>query len=175
MSQGEKTRTLVMTALFAAIVFVATRINIPTGIGSHIVHVGDSMIYLAACILPLPYAMAAGAIGAALADALTPGCMVYVIPTLIIKATLVLYFTHNKGKFICIRNVVAVVLAGLTGVFGYYLADIVITGNVVAGLAAILPGLIQPLGSAIVFLAVGGAFDIMGVKGKLSRQLRGNV
>lgn len=175
MSQGEKTRTLVMTALFAAIVFVATRINIPTGIGGHIVHVGDSMIYLAACILPLPYAMAAGAIGAALSDALTPGCMVYVIPTLMIKATLVLYFTHNKGKFICLRNVIAVILAGLTGVFGYYLADIIITGNVVAAFAAVLPGLLQPLGSAIIFLAVGGAFDIMGIKGKLSRQLRGNV
>ena len=101
MSQSEKTRTLVMTALFAAMVFVATRINIPTGIGGHIVHVGDSMIYLAACILPMPYTMAAGAIGAALSDALTPGCMVYVIPTLIIKAVLVVYFTSNKGKFIC--------------------------------------------------------------------------
>ena len=175
MNQSEKTRTLVMTALFAAIIFVVTRINIPTGIGAHVIHVGDSMIYLAACILPVPYAMAAGAIGAALSDAITPGGMVWVIPTMLIKPLLVIYLTSGKGKFICIRNVVAVVLAGLTGVFGYFLADAIMTGNFMAGLAAVLPGLLQPLGSAIVFLAMGYAFDMMGVKNKLKRQLRGNV
>ncbi len=67
------------------------------------------------------------------------------------------------------------VLAGLTGVFGYFLADAIMTGNFMAGLAAVLPGLLQPLGSAIVFLAMGYAFDMMGVKNKLKRQLRGNV
>ena len=175
MNQSEKTRTLVMTALFAAIIFVVTRINIPTGIGAHVIHVGDSMIYLAACILPVPYAMAAGAIGAALSDAITPGGMVWVIPTMLIKPLLVIYFTCGKGKFICVRNVVAVLLAGLTGVFGYFLADAIMTGNFMAGLAAVLPGLLQPLGSAIVFLAMGYAFDMMGVKNKLKRQLRGNV
>lgn len=175
MNQSEKTRTLVMTALFAAIIFVVTRINIPTGIGAHVIHVGDSMIYLAACILPLPYAMAAGAIGAALSDAITPGGMVWVIPTMLIKPLLVICFTSGKGKFICVRNVVAVLLAGLTGVFGYFLADAIMTGNFMAGLAAVLPGLLQPLGSAIVFLAMGYAFDMMGVKNKLKRQLRGNV
>ncbi|QEH67055.1 TIGR04002 family protein [Cellulosilyticum sp. WCF-2] len=175
MNQSEKTRTLVMTALFAAIIFVVTRINIPTGIGAHVIHVGDSMIYLAACILPVPYAMAAGAIGAALSDAITPGGMVWVIPTMLIKPLLVIYFTSGKGKFICVRNVAAVVLAGLTGVFGYFLADAIMTGNFMAGLAAVLPGLLQPLGSAIVFLAMGYAFDMMGVKNKLKRQLRGNV
>lgn len=175
MSQSEKTRTLVMTALFAAIIFIVTRINIPTGIGPHVIHVGDSMIYLAACILPMPYAMAAGAIGAALSDAVSPGGMVWVIPTLIIKPLLAMYFTSHKGKFICIRNVAAVILAGVTGVVGYFIADAIMAGNWMAGLPAVLPGFLQPLGSAIVFLAMGCAFDMMGIKNKLKRQLRGNV
>ena len=104
MNQSQKTRTMILTALFAALVFVVTRINIPTGIGSHIIHVGDSIIYIAACILPMPYAMAAGAIGAALADALTPGAMVWVIPTLLIKPLLVLFFTQKNTHFICMRD-----------------------------------------------------------------------
>lgn len=175
MNQSEKTKTLVMTALFAAIIFLVTRTNIPTGIGAHVIHVGDSMIYLAACILPMPYAMAAGAIGAGLSDAMTPGGMIWVIPTMVIKPLLAIYFTSNKGKFICTRNTVAVVLAGLTGLFGYFLVDAVLAGNFMAGIPALPLGAVQPLASAVVFLAVGYAFDMMGIKNKLKRQLRGEL
>lgn len=165
--QEQRTRYLVLTAVFAAITFMAIRINIPIGIGGHVVHVGDSMIYLAACILPTPYAMAAGSIGAALSDFTTPGCMVYVIPTLIIKAVMAGYFT-NQGKILCKRNVVASIVAGVTGLIGYYIADIFITGSFVAGLSAIIGQLPQLVGSMVVFLAVGMAMDKAKIRSRLS-------
>ena len=157
-AREQRTKYLVMTALFAAMTFIAIRINIPIGIGGHVVHVGDSMIYLAACILPTPYAMAAGSIGAALSDFTTPGCMMYVIPTLIIKAIMAGYFT-NQGKIVCKRNVIATIVAGATGIFGYYIADVIYTRSFVAGISAAIMQIPQPVGSMIVFLAVGMAMD----------------
>ena len=55
---------VVMAALFAAIITVVTAyvLRIPTGNGY--IHLGDSFIFLAASLLPLPYAIAAAAVGA---------------------------------------------------------------------------------------------------------------
>ena len=51
-----------VTGLFAAMIYVLTAwLHIPTGAGY--THAGDGLIYLAASMLPTPYAMAAGAFG----------------------------------------------------------------------------------------------------------------
>ena len=64
---AKRIRTITVTAVFAALIFLATaylpRLPFPGGY----VHVGDAFIYLAACMLPTPWACAAGAIGAGLA------------------------------------------------------------------------------------------------------------
>ena len=58
-----KVRLMCTTGIFIALVFVVTAyLHIPTNNGY--VHVGDGLIYLAACLLPWPYAMAVGAGGA---------------------------------------------------------------------------------------------------------------
>ncbi len=154
----QKTKYLVMTGLFAAITFMAiTFFQIKIGVGEHIVHVGDSMIYLSACILPTPYAMAAGAIGAALSD-FTAGYIMYVLPTFIIKAVMAVYFT-NQSRILCKRNVIASVVAGVTGMLGYAIADIIFTRSLGTGVAAAIAQIPQLVGSMIVFLAVGMAMD----------------
>ena len=73
---------VVMAALFAAMitVFTAYVLRIPAGNGY--IHLGDSFIFLAASLLPLPYAIVAAAVGAGLADALT--APLWVIATVII-------------------------------------------------------------------------------------------
>ena len=72
-----------MTGLFAAMIYVLTAwLHIPTGAGY--THAGDGLIYLAASMLPTPYAMAAGAIGAGLADGLS-GFVVWLPGTIVIK------------------------------------------------------------------------------------------
>lgn len=68
----------------AALVTVTTAfIKIPSMFGYS--HAGDSMIYLAASILPGPYGIIASSIGGALAD-LISGYPQWAIPTAIIKA-----------------------------------------------------------------------------------------
>lgn len=77
---------VVMAALFAAIITVVTAyvLRIPTGNGY--IHLGDSFIFLAASLLPLPYAIAAAAVGAGLADRIlfgAWGAFAAVIPNVI--------------------------------------------------------------------------------------------
>ena len=88
-----KLNQIVLAALFAALTTVLTYyVKIPTHNGY--MHIGDSMIYLCASILPYPLAALSAGIGAALSDAIG-GYTMYIIPTFIIKALLVLCFTHT--------------------------------------------------------------------------------
>ena len=83
--RSEHLRYLVLTAIFSAMVYVLTSfVRIPTHQGY--IHVGDGMIYLAAAMLPWPYAMLTGAIGAGMSDYLA-GYPLWVLPTIIIKLT----------------------------------------------------------------------------------------
>lgn len=175
MKQSEKIKLMAMTGLFAALIFVATRINIPTGINNRIIHVGDAAIYLAACILPMPYAMLSGAIGAGLADFMTPGAALWILPTMIIKPLLVPFFNAKSGKFVTKRNIIATILAGITGIIGYAIAEGMIFGNFIAPIVGIPVASLQPIGSAILFVAISYAFDTMKIKAHLTRQLKGNA
>ena len=106
MKEYQKLYRLVTAALFAAAIAVMTAymLHIPIPTGGYI-HIGDALIYLAACLLPLPYAVGAAAVGAGLADLLT--APMWVVPTLIIKAIVVLHQppdadplpTEHRGHF----------------------------------------------------------------------------
>lgn len=68
---NEKTRTLVMTALMAAIIFVATYIiKIPNPATGGYSHMGDCMIFLAVIMLGRKNGAIAAGIGGALSDLL---------------------------------------------------------------------------------------------------------
>ena len=161
MSQRENLRLLTTTALFAAAITVMTAylLHIPLPTGGYI-HLGDALIYLAACLLPVPYAAAAAAIGAGLADLLT--APMWVLPTLVIKAVLVLFFTSKSECILCPRNWAAVVAAGLFSPAAYALANCVMAGTMTAFLPQFLGTLAQGIGSGALFLVISPALD--GVK-----------
>lgn len=161
-----KVKRLVMTAVFTALVFVTTAyiLHIPIPATGGYVHIGDAVIYLAAACLPLPYAIFTASVGAGLCDALF--APVYVIPTIIIKAILVLFFTNKKDKIICKRNVIALVLAGVTGVLCYYAVDafLYFDKNFLAALSTLPMSFVQPAASAAAFLIIGVALDKLNFK-----------
>ncbi len=167
--KAKSLRNIVLSAVFAAIIFVATAyllaLPILGGAGGY-VHVGDTFIYLAASVLPLPYAMVAGAIGGALADALT-GYVVWAPATFIIKALMALPFHSTGTKIASPRNIIASAVSGLVCTAGYYIYEaLLITSFAVA--AASLPfNLIQGLISTVLFAAVGFAFDRLKLKSKI--------
>ena len=152
---------VVMAALFAAMitVFTAYVLHIPAGNGY--IHLGDSFIFLAASLLPLPYAIVAAAVGAGLADALT--APIWVIATVIIKSVIVLPFTSKKDKIINSRNLIALIPALVVTCVGYYLADKILFGAWGA-FAAVIPNIIQIAANAAIYIVFGLALDAAGFK-----------
>lgn len=167
-NERSKLINLVFTGLLTAIICVTTAFlfHIPTGVNGGYIHIGDAFIYLAASILPLPYALFAAAVGGAFADLLC-GAAIWAIPTLIIKPVLVLFFSCKSNKILTKRNIIATIFAGIVGVLLYAIAEGVLFGNFLAALASSLFGSLQPLGSALVYIALGLALDKINVKEKL--------
>ena len=167
MNERQKLHRLVIAALFAAAIAVMTAylLHIPIPTGGYI-HLGDALIYLAACLLPAPYAAAAAAVGAGLADLLT--APMWVVPTLIIKAVVVLPFTSRGERILCPRNAAALFLSGLISPVGYALAACVLLGGVNAFLPQFLGTLVQAVGSGAVFVVLALALDGAKVKARLA-------
>ena len=188
-STNRRLRLMILTALFAALTFALTfSVRIPMPSGGYI-HLGDAMIYLSACILPFPYAIAAAGIGGALSD-LAGGYAVYILPTLIIKALNASVFTSKKDRILSLRNGLCSIASGAITVAAYYLVDVLMISlsgaadssffaeffsvqNWIASAGASIPGnLIQAAGSAVLFIVIAFALDRVKIKQKLPRLLK---
>ena len=164
--QNKHTRLMCIAGVFTALVFVVTAyLHIPTNNGY--IHVGDGLIYLAACILPWHYAMAVGAGGALLADCLT-GFAIWAPGSVVIKAVTALLFTNKGKKMMGLRNWLALIPAAIICAGGYYLYESLIYSNFVAPLAGIPASLTQSVTSSILFVAVGLTIDKLNYKSKLT-------
>ena len=166
MKSNRRLRELAFSALFAAAIAVTTAyiLHFPLPTGGYI-HIGDALLYLGACLLPLPWAMAAGAVGGALADLLT--APMWALPTFFIKAALCLPFTRKGAKVLCPRNLAAVLLSGLLSPALSGLVNVALTGLWTAFLPQFLGTLIQAAASGAVFLVLAGGLDRVGLKRRL--------
>ncbi len=160
------TRLITLSAVFAAMTFALTMfVHIPTAKGY--IHIGDAVIFIAASLLPKPYAMASAAIGASLSDALS-GYWIWVPATFVIKALTALAFTSKKPKMLCARNFTALIPALVLCVGGYGLySGLVIYGSLPAGFIDAPANLFQTAASAAVYISLGAAMDKSGIKKKI--------
>ncbi|MBQ6889331.1 MAG: TIGR04002 family protein [Lachnospiraceae bacterium] len=161
-----KVKYITMTGIMAALITLMTAYicHIPIGVNGGYVHFGDSLIYLAAVVLPTPYALAAAAIGGGLADLLT--APMWMPATVIIKMLITIPFTNKSKKIVTPRNVIATVLAYLISGFGYFLAEYVLFGTWTVLLVSMSQSLIQSFGSAVFFIVLGMALDKAHVKAR---------
>ena len=166
MRESKKLRLLCLAALFAGAIAVTTAylLHIPIPTGGYI-HLGDALIYLAACLLPAPYAVGAAMVGAGLADLLT--APLWVVPTLLIKALVALLFTSRGPRLLCPRNGAALLLACLLSPAAYGLA------GVNAFWPQFLGTLVQAVGSGAVFTVLALALDRAGGKARLAPHSQG--
>lgn len=163
-------RLLTLTAMFAALIMLVTAyiMHIPTGFNNGYIHLGDTMIYIAASMLPTPYALVAAAMGGALADILS-GAAVWAIPTAIIKALMVLPFTAKQERLLCKRNALAIVISGVIGIVGYALAAMIMYGSFAAGVADVLPNVIQEAAGGAMYVVLALALDRVKIKRLVDR------
>ena len=155
--KNKKIQLMCFSGVLTALVFVATAyLHIPTNNGY--IHIGDGLIYLAACILPYPYAMAVGATGALLADCLS-GFAIWAPASVLIKTATVFAFSHKGKKIISMRNILALIPAALICASGYYLYESLLYSNFISPLFGIPASLIQSAASSLLFVSVGLTID----------------
>ena len=146
---------IVLSALFAALIMVVTAyvLHIPTGLNEGYIHLGDTMIYIAASMLPLPYAMAAAAVGGALADILS-GSLLWAP------------FTAKNDRLLCRRNYIATGIAGVIGIAGYFVAACLLY-TPASAVVEILPNLIQEAAGGVMYVLLALAMDRAKLKSRL--------
>lgn len=155
--KNEKIKLMCITGVFTAITYIFTAyFHIPSHTGY--THIGDAFIYIAACLLPLPYAATVGAVGALLADCLT-GFAIWAPASVIIKSLAVLCFSRKNEKIVCLRNILALIPAWFVCIFGYYFYESIITCNFIAPFAGIAGYITQCTLSSIVFIILGSTLD----------------
>ena len=139
-----KTRTIVLTALLAALTCIATMVLVvPSPTGGYM-NLGDTVVILGAYLLGPVWGAVAGGVGAALADLLA-GYTMYVPATLVIKAVMgvlaaLLYRRLGRrwqGLAVC------AVLAEVPMVAGYWLFDGLLMGSLTAAAVGIPSNLVQ--------------------------------
>ena len=159
-----KTKNLTMAGIMATLTVLMTAYicHIPIGVNGGYIHFGDSVIYLAAVLLPTPYALGAAAIGGGLADLLT--APMWAPATIVITMLLVFPFTNKSVKIVTVRNLVATVIAYLISGIGYFFAEYLLFGTWTVFFVTMAQTLIQSLGSAVVFILIGVALDKAHVK-----------
>lgn len=157
---------MTLTGLFAAMITLMTAYicHIPYGANGGYIHFGDALIYIAAVLLPRPYALAAAAIGGGLADLLT--APMWAPATIIIKMLITLPFTSQNTKILNTRNIIAPFLALAISATEYYLAEGILFGSFLSPLASISGSVIQSGGSAVLFFLLAGALEKTHLKTK---------
>lgn len=164
---GTRLKYLTLTGMMAAMITIMTAYvgHISVGVNGGYIHFGDSLIYLAAVLLPTPYALAAAAIGGGLADLLTSP--MWAPATIIIKMLITIPFTNKSAKIITPRNVIATVIAYFISGICYFFAEYILFGTWTALLASMAGSLVQSGGSAVFFVLFGLALDKVNIKQRI--------
>lgn len=156
----EKLRLMAKTAMMTALVCLLTAtLHIPSGHGY--IHLGDAMIYLAAALLPAPYAIFAAALGGGMAD-LISGYAMYILPTMIIKGLLAGTCSLIGGsRLCCLARIISALICCVITTVGYWITEVLLyQGDIWAQFWITLPGnLTQSIGSAVVFAVCAAALD----------------
>ena len=157
--ENEKLIFMVYAGLFAALTALFTAVlHIPVGNGY--IHCGDAVIYLAAAMLPMPYAIGASAVGGMLADLLS-GYPMYALPTFLIKGLLALVFSLIGGKRpVDLRRIMGLTACGIVSVTGYWVTAVILYGGWAAQFIGTVPGnCVQAIGSGVVYAAAAIALE----------------
>ncbi|MBE6693249.1 MAG: ECF transporter S component [Ruminococcaceae bacterium] len=151
----------VYSAVFAALICVATMIiYIPIPTGGY-AHLGDGLVLLSGLFLPIPYAAIAAGLGSALADIFS-GYAIYAPATLIIKAlcavTAALVFRALKKLPLILRTVFSCITAEILMVLGYLVVEAFALGYGAAALGGIfgntMQGCVGTVGCSVLYLAL---------------------
>jgi uncharacterized membrane protein len=162
-----KVKDMVYTALFAALVCVATFIiKVPLPVTGGYVHIGDGFIFLAVILIGKKNGAWAGAIGSALAD-IIGAYSFYALPTFIIKGVMALIMGTMIEKLPAIKHkwVAGAVTGSIWQVLSYYVVGSLMVGNFLTTISEIPGNTFQSAVGIIVSAAALAVFKHTPIKG----------
>lgn len=154
---GVDIRFLTITALFIALTYVFTafiNVRLPIAANGGLIHLGNVPLFLCAILFGKKSGAIAGGVGMGLFDLLS-GWTAWAPFTFVIVAVMgfaVGAITEKHHGFGW--NVLAIAVAAVIKVVGYYIAEIVIYGNWLAPMASIPGNLVQVGVAAVIVLII---------------------
>lgn len=164
MIQSEKVHLLTISSIFAAIIFLFTAYFFHIPFATGYIHFGDTLVFLAAALLPKPYAIGAAVVGMGLSDLMT--APIWVLPTVLIKTLVVLSFSSKTEKIVCSRNMIGVICAYFVNVTGYFVFTGILYQDWLFPIVRLYTDLIPPFICGILFIAIGKVLDRTRLKEK---------
>lgn len=155
---SSKVRELAIDAVFIALTYVFTafvNIKLPIAANGGLIHLGNIPLFVAALVFGWKTGMIAGGIGMALFDMLSGFWATWAPFTLVIVGLMGFAtgkITERKQSYL--RNAVAMVVALLIKIVGYYIAEGVIYGNFIAPVKSIPGNIVQVGVAAIIVLPI---------------------
>ncbi len=151
-----------LAAVFSALIAVLTAYSgmlFPMPNGGYM-HIGDSVVFLAGCLLPFPYSVFAAAIGGCLADILVGGAIAYAPFTLIIKGFMALVFIFRKPeeKLLTRKTFLLAFCSSAINYVGYFFVEWILFG-LPAAIAVVVSPPLQTIFSYAVFVCLILIFD----------------
>lgn len=165
MKSTKSTKKLVYTALMIALVTVGTMfIRVPSPRSGGYLNLGDAFIHLSSFIFGPYVGMLAGGLGSALADVIG-GYSHYAIFTLIIKGMMgyCVGYAQSKRKGINKTTILALIIAELIMVIGYYFTNMFFSKTIFVGIASIPSDMLQGAFGIILFLIMAKSLSFAGI------------
>ncbi|MGN0550601.1 MAG: ECF transporter S component [Acutalibacteraceae bacterium] len=152
-------KMLTITALFIALTYVFTafvNVQLPLMANGGLIHLGNIPLFIGALVFGKKVGAICGGVGMALFDLLS-GWTAWAPYTLVIVAAMgfVVGLIAEKHQGF-LWNLLAVSLALVIKVVGYYFAEVIMYGNWIAPLASIPGNIVQVVVAAVVVLIIVG-------------------
>ncbi len=164
LKESVKTKDIVISGLLISMVFVATKfinIRLPISINGGLIHLGNTMLFLAAIVFGKRKGAIAGAFGMGLFDVVS-GWMAWAPFTFIIRGVMgyiigsISYSNKRNGQSF-FWNVVGIIISSIFMIIGYYITEGILYGNWISPATSIPGNITQIIIGAIIGLPIASA------------------
>lgn len=155
---SDRIREISIDAVFIALTYVFTafvNIKLPIAANGGLIHLGNIPLFIAAIVFGWKTGMIAGGIGMGLFDLISGFWATWAPFTLVIVGLMgfaVGKITEKRNSYI--SNIIAIAVAAVIKVVGYYIAEGVIYGNFIAPVSSIPGNLVQIGVAAVIVLPI---------------------
>lgn len=161
---NNKTKDLTISGLLIALVFIATKfinLRLPISLNGGLIHLGNTMLFMAAIVFGKRKGALAGSIGMALFD-LVSGWATWAPFTFVVRGIMgyiIGSISHRGGRNgkNLLWNIAAILAGGIWMLSGYYITEVFLYGNWISPVTSIPGNVVQIIAGAVLGLPVSAA------------------